>query len=55
MAAVGMKNKAAFAFLQELKKKFRERYPVEDIRVAKDYDMSASFSDTYKSLIVPSP
>ncbi len=55
MAAVGMKNKAAFAFLQELKKKFRERYPVEDIKVAKDYDMSASFSDTYKSLIVPPP
>lgn len=54
MAAVAMENKAAFVFLQELRKKFRDRYPAEDIRVAKDYE-ACSFSDTYKSLIVPPP
>lgn len=44
MAAANFKNKVAFAFLQEIKKKFREKYSNEEIMGAKDYDMSAGFS-----------
>lgn len=52
MAGVGFKNRIAFAYLQECRKMFRSKYTKEDIAYAKDYDMSASFSDTFKSLIV---
>lgn len=44
MAASNFKNKIAFAFLQEIKKKFREKYTIQEIMAAKDYDMSAGFS-----------
>lgn len=53
MAAVNFKNKVAFAFLQEIKKKFREKYSNEEIMAAKGHDMSSSFSEIYKNQIVP--
>lgn len=52
MAATGFRNKVAFAFLQEIKKKFKDKYSNEDIMAAKDYDMNASFSEIYKNQIV---
>lgn len=55
MAAVNFKNKVAFAFLQEIKKKFRDKYTPEEIAAAKDYDMNSSFSEIYKNQIVPMP
>jgi hypothetical protein len=52
MASSAMKNKLVFAFLQEIKKQFREKYAKEQIEQAKDYDMSAGFSEIYKNQIV---
>jgi uncharacterized protein with von Willebrand factor type A (vWA) domain len=52
MAASNFKNKVAFAFLQEIKKKFKEKYNMEDIKLARAFDMSASFSEIYKNQIV---
>jgi hypothetical protein len=52
MAAVNFKNKVAFAFLQEIKKKFTSKYSQEEIMAAKDYDMSTGFSEIYKNQIV---
>lgn len=52
MAAVNFKNKVAFAFLQEIKKKFTSKYSQEEIMGAKDYDMSTGFSEIYKNQIV---
>lgn len=52
MASTSLKNKTAFAFLQDVKKKFRDMYTSEQILDAKDYDMSAGFSTVYKDLIV---
>jgi hypothetical protein len=52
MASSVMKNKLVFAFLQEIKKQFREKYTKEQIEEAKDYDMSAGFSEIYKNQIV---
>ncbi len=52
MVSAAFKNKVAFAFLQEVKKKFREKYSNEEIMRANDYDMSAGFSEIYKNLIV---
>ena len=53
MANATFKNKVAFAFLQEIRKRFRERYSNEEILHAKDFDMSASFADTFKTQVVP--
>ncbi len=44
MAGTSFRNKSAFAFLQDVRKKFRERYSDEEILKARDYDMSAGFS-----------
>lgn len=52
MATANFKNKVAFSFLQEINKKFREKYSKEEIQSARDFDMSAGFSDIYKSQIV---
>ena len=52
MAGTSFRNKSAFAFLQDVRKKFRERYSDEEILKARDYDMSAGFSEIYKNLIV---
>lgn len=52
MAGTNFRNKSAFAFLQDVRKKFRERYSDEEILKARDYDMSAGFSEIYKNLIV---
>jgi hypothetical protein len=52
MAASNFKNKTAFAFLQEIRKRFRDKYSAEQIEAAKDFDMNATFSDIYKSQMV---
>jgi rRNA maturation endonuclease Nob1 len=52
MAAANFKNKAAFAFLREICKRFKDKYSTEEIEEAKDFDMSATFSDTYKAQMV---
>ncbi len=52
MAGIDVKNKTAFAFLQDVKRRFKEKYTEEEILGAKDYDMSAGFSDVFKELIV---
>jgi len=39
-----MKLKICFGFLEEIKKRFREKYSNEEILLAKTYDMSTSFA-----------
>jgi hypothetical protein len=44
MAVSAFKSKLAFAFLQDIKKKFKDKYSIEEIMQAKSYDMSAGFA-----------
>ena len=48
----GLKVRNAFAFLEELRKKFREKYSNEEIAVAKKYEFSASFSEIFQAQVV---
>jgi len=47
-----MKLKICFGFLEEIKKRFREKYSNEEIMIAKTYDMSTSFAETFKNQMV---
>ena len=49
MAESSMKLKICFGFLEEIKKRFKEKYSDEEILSAKTYDMSTSFADTFKN------
>ena len=55
MAGVGVRVRLGFGFLEEVREKFRGKYTLEEIMSARDYDMSAGFSETFKSLMVPLP
>lgn len=44
LAESSMKLKICFGFLEEIKKRFREKYSIEEIMLAKTYDMSTSFA-----------
>ena len=47
-----LKLKTAMAFLEELKKKFREKYPAEEIASAVAFAMNSTFSEIYKQQFV---
>jgi hypothetical protein len=49
-----MKLKVCFGFLEEIKKRFREKYSNEEIMLARTYDMSTSFAETFKNQMVSS-
>jgi hypothetical protein len=52
MADVAFTAKLAFAFLDELKGKFKEKFTNEEISVAQAHTLSSSFAATYKNLVV---
>jgi len=52
LAESSMKLKVCFGFLEEIKKRFREKYSNEEIVIAKTYDMSTSFAETFKNQMV---
>lgn len=52
MAVSSFKSKLAFAFLQDIKKKFKDKYSIEEIMQAKAYDLSAGFAEIFKNQIV---
>lgn len=52
LADSSLKLKTAFIFLQEIKKRFKEKYTAQEIGSANAYDMSATFTDIYKQQFV---
>lgn len=44
LADSNLKLRTALAFLEEIRKKFKEKFSNEEIMVANAYDMSAAFS-----------
>jgi len=52
MADVAFTAKLAFAFLEELKGKFKEKFTNEEISVAQAHSLSSTFAPIYKNLVV---
>jgi hypothetical protein len=52
LADNNLKIKTAFVFLEEIRKKFKEKYPVEEIASAFAFGMNSSFSEIYKQQFV---
>jgi hypothetical protein len=50
-----MKVKTAFIFLEDIKKKFREKYSKDEIDNSTAFSMNSSFSEIFKQqFVVPS-
>lgn len=47
-----LKIKSAVGFLEEIKKRFKEKYSAEEINSAGAFDMNISFSEIYKQQFV---
>jgi hypothetical protein len=52
MADVAFTAKMAFAFLEDLKGKFKEKFSNEEISVAQSHGLASTFAPTYKNLVV---
>lgn len=52
LADNSLKIKTAFVFLEEIKKKFKEKYSQEEIATAFAFAMNSSFSEIYKQQFV---
>jgi hypothetical protein len=47
-----LKVKTAVIFLEEIKKRFKEKFPPAEIAAAAAFDMNASFAEIYKQQFV---
>jgi hypothetical protein len=52
LADSSLKVKTAVVFLDEIKKKFKEKFPPTEIATAGAFDMNASFAEIYKQQFV---
>ena len=52
LAESSLKTKTAVVFLEEIKKKFKEKFTPAEIAAAKAFDMNATFAEIYKQQFV---